>query len=198
MRTIIAIGGVGLRYDCHIKLCRAVRHPKPRETADQRKDDAFHTAHAWCKEMGVDQELHSGNFRVIPWPMPGTWCSGPLGKVRALPRERALTTASTVAWMFSLGDQASIRERAAVPILESLWRSATASVSNCASAATCWQGYTKPVSPSRTRSCAAPTRSLAITGHPHSMASLTTTANGSYSDGSTMTSAEVYTAGSCD
>jgi hypothetical protein len=48
------------------------------------------------------------------------------------------------------------------------------------------------------RSLPAPTRSLAITGHPQQDASLTTTANGSYSEGSTIRSAAVYTGGSCD
>src|ERR1700737_1821839 len=125
--------------DCgDVKFVRTVGFAKIRKTASEGQNDGLHTADTGRKKMRVNQELHSGNFRVVPWPMPGTWCSGPLGKVRALPRERALATASTVAWMFSLGDQASIRERAAVPILESLWRSAKASVSNWARAATCW------------------------------------------------------------
>src|SRR5690349_12177310 len=37
-----------------------------------------------------------------------------------------------------------------------------------------------------------------MTGQPQHIASLTTTANGSYADGRTMRSADVYTAGSCD
>ena len=49
-----------------------------------------------------------------------------------------------------------------------------------------------------TKSLPAPTRSLTTTGHPQQLASLTTTANGSYSEGNTIKSAAVYTPGSCD
>jgi hypothetical protein len=48
------------------------------------------------------------------------------------------------------------------------------------------------------RSVAAPARSLAATGHPQHEASFTTTPNGSYSEGTTIKSAAVYTGGNAD
>src|SRR3981189_3088643 len=113
-------------------------------------------------------------------------------------REMARRIASTVPEMFSQIDQVSIRCRAARPRSASKMGSARATFNNSARALTFPHGYMNEGFIGAIRSCAAPTRSLAITGHPQHDASFTTTQNASYSDGRTMRSEAVYMEGSCD
>ena len=109
------------------------------------------------------------------------------------PRARVtpIRMASRVAAIFRSGDQVWICSRAMPATDCRRARSVIASLKICARASTSPQGKMNCGATGATRSRVAPTRSLTTTGHLQHMASLTTTAKGSYSEGRTMRSAEV-------
>src|SRR6267378_2398261 len=116
----------------------------------------------------------------------------------ALDRERARSTASKTPLIFSRADQDCIRRRAFWPRRVNSVGSESALRSNSVRAGTSPQRKTKSGLTGAMRSVVAPTRSLAATGHPQHEASFTTTAKGSYSEGRTIKSDALYTAGNAD
>src|SRR6267142_5215209 len=116
----------------------------------------------------------------------------------ALVRERARSTASKTPLIFSRADQDCILRRESWPRLAISVGLESALRNSSVRAGTSPQGKMKSGFTGAMRSVVAPTRSLAATGHPQHEASFTTTAKGSYSEGRTIKSAALYTAGNAD
>src|ERR1017187_416873 len=163
-----------LRNERHINCVSA--NPL-RETFRQEHCVGLDSADVWRKTVRIDQYFQSA---LTLFRLATMW-----------------SKASISPWIFSRSDQVSIRRSDASPIR---WRSSlfpVAERSTCTSASTSPHGNTKPFS-GRTKSGPAPTRSLTATAQPHSIASFTTTPNGSYSDGKTKRSEARYIEGNCD
>jgi len=110
-----------------------------------------------------------------------------LGRMRDTARSTATTVPSTYSW----GDQVFIRSPAAMRSLARCCRSEKARRRSAANASTSPHGKMKDGSTGAIRSRLAPAWSLVAAMQPHSIASLTTSPKGSYSEGRTSRSAAV-------
>src|SRR5262249_16643653 len=138
--------------------------------------------------MRVEEQLHSESFGDFA----GGAAAGLAVGTPIEPRptgETATRIASIIPAMFSLGDHVPMRSFAAAARDVRRERSESAPRRIRARASTSPHGYTKSGATGATKSRAAPTLSLAMTGQPQHMASFTTTANASYSELSTIRSA---------